>query len=81
MVKQTQCNVVNPCTGQPYTMEELVSELRRCETMLERVGGGSLQSPARGGARRQGGARPGSERGSVWEGGGPLAFLQEREVW
>jgi hypothetical protein len=27
MLKQAQCNVVNPRTGQPYTMDELVAEI------------------------------------------------------
>jgi hypothetical protein len=38
MLKQAQCNVVNPRTKQPYTMDELVSELHRLERILERVG-------------------------------------------
>jgi hypothetical protein len=28
MLKQAQCNVFNPCTGQLYTMHELVTEIR-----------------------------------------------------
>jgi hypothetical protein len=28
LLKQAQCNVVNPRTGQPYTMDELVAEIR-----------------------------------------------------
>jgi hypothetical protein len=44
MQKQAQCNVVNPRTGQPYTMDELVTEMHRLETMLERVGRGAEEA-------------------------------------
>jgi hypothetical protein len=42
--QQTQCNVVNPRTGQPYTMDELVAVLHRHESMLERVGSGAEEA-------------------------------------
>jgi hypothetical protein len=44
MLKQAQCNVVNPRTKQPYTMDELVSELHRLERILERVGSGAEEA-------------------------------------
>jgi hypothetical protein len=44
MLRQAQCNVVNPRTGQPYTTDELVSEMRLLETTLERVGSGAEEA-------------------------------------
>jgi hypothetical protein len=44
MQKQAQCNVVNPRTGQPYSMDELVTEMHRLESMLERVGSGAEEA-------------------------------------
>jgi hypothetical protein len=38
MQKQAQCNVVNPRTGQPYTMDELAAGQNRHESLLEHVG-------------------------------------------
>jgi hypothetical protein len=38
MLKQAQCNVVNPRTGQPYTMDELAAGQNRHESLLEHVG-------------------------------------------
>jgi hypothetical protein len=80
--QQTQCNVVNPRTGQPYRMDELVAVLHRHESMRgQRRRGGSVHSPARGRAsgtrrtpsqQRQGGERPGGEGSFVWEKCGTL---------
>jgi hypothetical protein len=36
MLKQAQCNVVNPRTGQPYSMDELVAEIGRLEGLVSR---------------------------------------------
>jgi hypothetical protein len=36
MQKQAQCNVVNPRTGQPYSMDELVAEIGRLEGLVSR---------------------------------------------
>jgi hypothetical protein len=36
MLKQAQCNVVNPRTGQPYSMDELVTEIGRLEGLVSR---------------------------------------------
>jgi hypothetical protein len=36
MLKQAQCNVVNPRTKQPYTMDELVAEIVRLEILVAR---------------------------------------------
>jgi hypothetical protein len=38
MLKQAQCNVVNPRTGQPYTMDGTFAGMHLLESMLERVG-------------------------------------------
>jgi hypothetical protein len=42
--KQTECNVVNPRTGQPYTMDELAAGHNRHESLLERVGSGAEEA-------------------------------------
>jgi hypothetical protein len=34
VLKQAQCNVLNPHTKQPYTMDELVAEIVRLETLV-----------------------------------------------
>jgi hypothetical protein len=36
VLKQAQCNVLNPHTKQPYTMDELVAEILRLETLVAR---------------------------------------------
>jgi hypothetical protein len=36
VLKQAQCNVLNPHTKQPYTMDELVAEIVRLETLVAR---------------------------------------------
>jgi peptidoglycan hydrolase CwlO-like protein len=38
MQKQAQCDAINPLTKQPYTMDELVLEIRRLQKDVAQVG-------------------------------------------